>query len=292
MRKMFRRSACALAAILLASAVAAPLSATVISAGSLPLEAQLLGSSTVELLTNGGFEDGRIYPWARSNAHLGGSCNETWTTSSIGGSDATSCLPGNSSTIPEAPIEGNYAAYNSFDGEGPKEYRLWQSFEIPVVVDSAVLSWYQTYSIQLYSDFATVPRQFMVELRDENDQTSLGIIEQQTIGTIGGPRTDVDWTRYSVDMTDLLSDHAGQTVSLAFRSVVPEYFTGPGGFGLDDVSLQVGVAAVPEPSTYAMAAAGLVGLIILGRRRWAISNSCRPLDSAVVRSALRPDEEF
>ena len=68
----------------------------------------------------------------------------------------------------------------------------------------------------------------------------------------------------SFDVTSFLQGRGGETVQLSFITTIPEYGTGPGGFGLDNVSL---IAKVPEPATLALLGFALIGLAFTRSRK-------------------------
>lgn len=130
-----------------------------------------------------------------------------------------------------------HSAYNSFDGLAGTEYDLVQAVTLPPTVQEAVLSWVDTYNVDL-TEGATELREFRIELRDITDGTVLEILHQRLIGVLD-MQVEEDWTARQVDVTAVLAAYAGTELQIAFVNRVPEEFTGPGGFGLDEASLSV-----------------------------------------------------
>lgn len=220
-------------------------------------------ATAAELLINGDFETGDLTGWTTTaNGNVG--CDMDWNISNVGGSVATGCQPGFTGTFPGAPGSGDYAAYNSFDGN-PQQFRLTQSFVVPSNISSATLSWIETYNIDLsFGGLGSSLRGFTVELSDATDTTVYGVINTQTIGDVAGV-VEIDWTAFNNDITALLNAHAGETVTLAFTNIIPEASTGPGGFGLDRVSLDVAVSAASIPTLSQWALLFLIfSLIFIG----------------------------
>lgn len=100
---------------------------------------------------------------------------------------------------------------------------------------------------------ASIDRHFRVDLFTDNDVFNVFDLKFEA-----GTQSQYDWTARSVDVTSFLQANLGEEVTLAFSNHIPELFSGPAGFGLDDVSLEVTTQSVPEPGT--MAALGLVAL--------------------------------
>ena len=192
-----------------------------------------------DLITNGGFESG-LTGWTATS--LGSSnCNTDWNAGTSG--TATGCLnPGN-------PYAGTYAAYSSFDGPGPLVYRLRQTISVPSSVTGAQLSWAQA----LNMSYNGTARTFSVNILDAS-LNPLGTVYSLSVPTGGYV---AGWTRQSADVSSLLAANAGKTLVVEFALTVPQTYTGPGGFGLDQVSLVV-TQAVPTLSD-----GSLVGLAIL-----------------------------
>lgn len=209
----------------------------------------LANAAPIQLLANGGFESG-FSGWT-TTANGSGSCDSDWRVGNNGGT--TNCLSLSN------PVSGAFAAYNSFDGNGPQIFRLSQSIVLPTSIAAASLSWLETYSLS----FGGLPRQFLVELRDAANLNVLGTIDSQ----IFTGSAALGWSTFNDDVTSLFQTFEGQTVTLAFTNVIPQYFSGPAGFGLDSVSLLVTPGVVPEPASLALAGFGLAALGLTRRRK-------------------------
>lgn len=156
---------------------------------------------------------------------------------------ATGCAP-----VPN-PFAGTYAAYNSFDGNGPQEFRLRQSVTLPSSIQSASLSWTQAYTVSV----GGAARTFEVLITNAADTAVLATINTQSFSGL----SSAGWTTFNANLGAALTPLAGQTVNLVFRNFIPENFTGPAGFGLDNVALDVTAqpASIPTLSEW--------GLIVL-----------------------------
>lgn len=227
-----------------------------------------LGAATApapaqNLITNGGFETGTLAGWTRTGPN-GTECAQNWTVATNGGTlPVGTYSPGGGTQCLSVgdPIEGMYAAYSSFDFGGPTHFRLSQSFVVPTRVSGGSLAFQDALRWD-YDMFPSAPggvKNFFVRLLDESNTVLL------TAYTFATPATGVggyDWTARSFDVGALLTEHAGETLTLEFDADIPEFFVGPGGLGIDAVSLQV--TTIPEPGTAALVAAGL--FVLAGAR--------------------------
>ena len=128
------------------------------------------------------------------------------------------------------PVEGDFDAVNGFDGGAGYEAFLFQDVEVPDQGGSiAFADRIQFDSLGLPS---FQPRVYELQLRDTGDDL-LEILHQEEIFLNGQPYTDLGWRQRSFDV----SAHAGETVRLYVRLFVPEDFTGPAQFEIDDVRL-------------------------------------------------------
>jgi hypothetical protein len=202
------------------------------------------GAQAIELINNGGFEAGNFTNWSVTNNGSGG-CDTDWMVNSTG---QTGCLPLSPAT------EGANAAYNSFDGNGPQEFRLEQTFFVPNNIASAALSWFDQ-AVWNLTFGASLDREFRVDIL-----ASSGTVNVFSQIFEAGTSAQYDWTARLADVTSILQANEGQTLTLAFSNIIPQAFTGPGGFGLDQVSLDVTTSepeSVPEP-------ASVLGLLAVG----------------------------
>jgi hypothetical protein len=175
-----------------------------------------------ELIVNGGFESGDFTGWtvnAPPNPYA------PWTVSPAGTS-------GRRATI--APPEGNYDAWNGFDGGGPIEFTMYQDVSIPSTT-AAILSW----SDRAIWTVNGEPRTVHVEIRDPATDEILDTVYSFSTTVANG---DTGWTSHSVD----LSAYSGTDVRIFFVENIPQYFTGPGQIEFDAISL----VAVPIRGVY------------------------------------------
>lgn len=232
----------------------ARISSCLVAAG-LMLSAGGVEASVVNLIVNGGFETGSLAGWTAvsSNADTGG-CNSGWTVSGFGA--ATGCS-GVSNPL------GSKAAYQSFDGYGPKTRTLSQSFVVPEL-GSALLQFWDSYSFNIVLG-KELPRSLDVNI------VSGGVTENvfHFLSPVGFGTGYSAFTLQSVDLTDVLFKHVGETVQLAFVTTIPETFSGPAGLGLDNISLNLTepVAKIPEPASLGLLGLGLAGLSLIRRRK-------------------------
>lgn len=178
-------------------------------------------SATSNLIQNGGFETGGFDGWATKN--MANPLQPWW------------IAPG---------FEGTYAAENGFDGGGPDDYVISQDVSIPDK-GSWVLSWSDAASwavagLGCYGTAVGASRWQYVEIRRPGTDALL-----ETVYDFEAAYPDgfAYWTTHSVR----LDQFRGKTVRIAFRQYIPECYTGPGYFGLDDVRLTSSRLALSTP---------------------------------------------
>lgn len=205
------------------------------------------------VLTNGDFETGDLTGWTTTGLGTTGNCpaaNRDWNVSST---NSTGCSSVGS------PPEGNFAAYNMFDGAGPLQYGLYQSFNLSNGITAANLSW-----IQATAGGFGGERTFQIDLLDAAGTNVLTNLYTE-IFSISNNNINNPWHTMSIDVTSELLAFQGQDVTLGFIASIPRTWSGAAGFGLDSVNLDIRTS-VPEPSVFALLGLGLVGLGFVRRK--------------------------
>lgn len=166
-----------------------------------------LAGGPVDLITNGGFENG-FTGWTDSTTLSNPLC--AWSIDNCG-------------FDPPAADGGAHYASNGFDGNGPGTYTLAQTVAIPS--GTATLSWEDDF----WTSYFGASRVAEVEILDASGTTTLGTVYSYTAPS----NAFTGWVQHSVDV----SAFAGQTVQVAFVQVIPGNFTGPAAMSIDNVQL-------------------------------------------------------
>ena len=190
------------------------------------------GISPPNPLRNGSFETGDFSYWT---VETDGDTDRPWrvTGADEGGSfffDRTS------------PQDGQFVAWNGFDGNGPVQFRMFQDVAIPAEIPQALLSW-QSRVQWTFFRVDSLPRDFSVELLNPETNELLAELYSFSTGPASSQRLwgDTGWETVSVDLNELGLDLAGQTVRLMFRQDVPDSYTGDAQFELDNIQLDLGL---------------------------------------------------
>lgn len=210
-------------------------------------------AQAAQVIVNGGFETGDLSGWSTTGLGTTGGCpsgNRDWNVSS---SNSTGCSNVGS------PPEGTYAAYNMFDGTGPLTYTLSQSINIFDNISSANLGWTEATSW----GFSGADRIFSIDLFDVTGTTLLTNLFSENFSGSGNNA----WNSMAIDITSDLLAYQGQSVMLGFSAIIPATWTGPAGFGLDDISLDIQTSAVPVPAAVWLFGSGLVGFLGVREKR-------------------------
>lgn len=226
-------------------------------------------SFAAQVLVNGDFETGNFSGWT-----VGSSQSSPFTASIFSGASAVAMndartadawairnTPANyfgSGSFAGSPING-YSAFNGFDGSGGNFY-LQQSFTFNGGNSDASLSF--DWGIQ--SQYSGTLRSFSARLLDSNNAlvSNLFSFSQPT-----GSYTTWAVTHTSVDLDAILSPLAAGTYKLQFLFDIPQNYSGPAQFAIDNVALNVTTTAVPEPGSLALVALGMGAAAVVRRRR-------------------------
>jgi len=163
-------------------------------------------------------------------------------------------------------------ATNGFDGgailngvpdyEADLDFYLQQDFSFSGNVISAFLSFEFDITggpsfVASRSGAPTEDRVFDVSFLD-----SLGIdLGSVYTYTVAGTTVDSNPRQFiNLDVTSFFNNNSGNNFKLSFNENIPQYFTGGGSFQIDNIDLNIVTADVPEPSTLAIFALGMMGL--------------------------------
>ena len=186
-------------------------------------------AAPVELVSNGSFESGDFTDWS---ATVSGGPFRPWAVSGAGsgggfGMDGTS------------PQDGDFVAWNGFDGGGPLDFTLEQSVSVPSE-HLATIEW--TDRIQWNFNLgrmASEARIYDVLIIDPDTNAILEVLYTFSTGTQSDAVTgDTGWLTHSAD----LSAYSGSTVVLRFVEYIPQARTGPAQFEIDGVSILASLA--------------------------------------------------
>ncbi len=159
---------------------------------------------------------------------------------------------------------GVFSATHGFDGNGPATIQMFQDIGT-VASDSNILSFDYRAGWNML-DFAGPPAGKLDRVLNLNIFTAGSfntlIGSNEVLRMVGGTKnSDTGSLSKSID----LSVFNGQSIRISFDAFVPQNFTGPAFFQLDNVTLSAAPATVPEPSSFAIIA--IVGMIAGGMYR-------------------------
>ncbi|MEM6673046.1 MAG: hypothetical protein AAF726_09390, partial [Planctomycetota bacterium] len=126
--------------------------------------------------------------------------------------------------------EGSFSFIHGFDADGPSVLTLSQEIAVDPLVTPFTFDWRAGWEMDGFPG-STLNRTFDVVVRDASTSAEL---ERTNILTAGAG-TAVDDTGQNRGVVDL-APFVGQTILLSLEWTVPESFTGPGFFELDNVA--------------------------------------------------------
>lgn len=218
-----------------------------------------VGASATAVLVNGGFESG-LTGWAVTGGNSGG-CDTNFNASTTGTASGCSGY----APIPAAfvaPASGSYAAYASFDGNGPEHHTITQAFGIAAGTTMLDINWQDALGFGNGWIFPQ-PRVYSVNLLKADGTLEATLLSESFTNQSGGILQG--WTTHDINASIYLSD-LGAGGKLQFDLYVPQSFTGPGVFALDNVAVTT-TTTVPEPASLALAGLALFGLALTLRAK-------------------------
>ncbi|GLX84192.1 hypothetical protein tloyanaT_04440 [Thalassotalea loyana] len=191
----------------------------------------------IEYVVNGDFETGNTTGWTVINS------GTTW---NINDGSYDPCGP----ALPMSPISGSYDLVSAQCG--PSTASFYQDLVLSSNFDSILLSWDDRIRNH-HSSFNDSSQEFKVRLYDSN----LSLINEIFSTNPNDALTQIGPNNRAFDVTNILTGYAGQQVRLEFwQNTQLFHFE----VNLDNISLTSTTTDVPEPSTLAIFALGLMGL--------------------------------
>jgi hypothetical protein len=187
-------------------------------------------AGAADLTTNGSFETRDFTGWTTTDP--GGFCTP-WTVYRSPSSDW--CFNGFDPSWPTriSAVDGRYFADVTWDGDGKGDALLSQAVSIPANTPAAMLSWSDNTSWDLTFGAHRARVEEVQILNSKGHVLQSYKVQTLTPGTIGA----TGWVAHTLDLS---SSFAGQTVQIQFRLTIPEDFTGPANFAIDNVTLMTG----------------------------------------------------
>lgn len=226
-----------------------------------------LSLHAAEVISNGNFETGDFTGWTVGIVPTFANGGRPYFVNSNGNGWVVSNSSQGSPSI--SPASG-YSAFNGFDGgivdgngtaiaEGDLQFFLNQSFTKSGTVTSATLSF--TYDINGGPNGQA--RVFSVQILNSSDAV-VGTAYSLSVTSSG---QNVPLTPVNIAIDSLLNSLPDDTYKLNFSELIPQYYTGPAAFMIDNISLDISSNATPVPEASTWAAVGVVGLAALSQSR-------------------------
>jgi hypothetical protein len=191
------------------------------AAGSISSSNAVLTLLSPPLLTNGSFEAGNAGGWILSDIAF------PLTPLAVRGAGFNSGF-GFFST---APTDGNYCLAGGFDGDGPGRIRAAVDVVLPPSPVTLTFNYRFAWDMQNYSG-STLPRTFGVTIEPFGGGT--GLLTNIFLTALPGT-ANYDTGNQTGPVN--LSPFSGHAIRISFDATIPESFTGPGFFQLDNVVL-------------------------------------------------------
>jgi hypothetical protein len=208
-------------------------------------------TANADIINNGSFETGDLSGWGVSDWINFDSPWYSWAVVDDGVSPGFGFFA-------SSATNGAHSAVHHFDGNGPGAIRLFQNIG---TIDSSYCLLTFDYRVawdMLNYSGSVLPRTFSVSIYDS---TIFGTLEVYEIfsAAAGTLNLDTGSLRGSID----LNSFQGKSVGVSFDFYVPERYTGPAFFQLDNVAL----TSVSEPPLTVVFGLAASGIVCYGRRK-------------------------
>ena len=231
---------------------------------ALTLGCALSSTAFAGLIANGGFESG-FSNWNRAD-QLGSEGTFALQTG------ATSPVTGDTVPLPPGAVRAAMT-----DALGPGSHVLYQDFTVPTAVAGGLLTFQVFIGNRAGTFFTPSPASLDFSTPALNQQARVDIL----LGSAGafsvlpadvllnafqtnpGDPLVSGYTHHTVDVTSLINTHLGTPLTLRVAEA-DNVFTFQ--LGLDNIDIDVGGAAVPEPSSWVLACGALLGMGLVRRR--------------------------
>jgi|GEM_PF-648528 len=130
------------------------------------------------------------------------------------------------------PTNGDFSAVNGFDGAGPGTISLSQDVFVPASTPTLLVDFMAQWDLLTVVNTSTTDRTFRVAVQEVGGGAGLADIE---VFRAPAQTVNLDGDRFTAAVN--LSAFKGQTVQLDLAWDVPEEYTGPAFFDLDNVRL-------------------------------------------------------
>lgn len=227
-------------------------------------------AGAVVVTTNGDFETGSFAGWTVGSTQVNpftASLNDGKNVQIVNSTSGQPAWylrnqPANYFGVPNVatPIN-NYSAFNGFDGSGGN-YTLQQGFTVGALLQSATLDF--DWAVQ--SSYSNLFRTFDVRILDALNSPLTNVFAYvRPTGYL--PAWSI--TNTSLDITSALNSLGAGSYQLQFLINIPQNYTGPAQFAIDNIALDLTEeppVTTPEPASVVVWS--LLGLSLAGTHLW------------------------
>ncbi|MBE9550105.1 MAG: IPTL-CTERM sorting domain-containing protein [Proteobacteria bacterium] len=157
-----------------------------------------------------------------------------------------------------APTDGTFVSLNGFDGGGPDTIEYSQDITLPIDAGELTFDYRAGWDMDGFCGGCTGSRIFTVEIQPSGGGAALA---SQDFLMANPGEVNLDTGDLSGSFS--LNAYKGQSVRIMFLWTIPEAFTGPAQFQLDNVNIITGAPVLPAVAIPTLSATGLTSLALL-----------------------------